>query len=123
MNGRQLFHFVTFLRVIVSYLDVLRLVVRPVETDTPLIIDADAVLTLPISFQYLKIDGWLSSPHSVLIQALRFIRLSVRLWRAFSVANAAVLARSLSARFTESVSGKTSMSSGSINTRLVPAVA
>jgi len=55
MNGRQLFHFVTFLRVIVSYLDVLRLVVRPVETDAPLVIDADAVLTLPISFQFLKL--------------------------------------------------------------------
>ena len=40
---------------VVGDLDVLRLFIFPVETDAPLVIDADAVLTLPISFQLLKL--------------------------------------------------------------------
>ncbi len=40
---------------VVSNLDVLSLALCPVETDAPLVIDADAVLTLPISFQFLKL--------------------------------------------------------------------
>jgi len=41
--------------VVVIYLDVLGLVICPVETDAPLVIDPNAVLTFPISFQLFKL--------------------------------------------------------------------
>jgi len=38
----------------INYLDVKRITISPNETDTILIVDADAVLTLPIASQSLK---------------------------------------------------------------------
>jgi hypothetical protein len=40
---------------IINYLDVKRIAIPPNETDAILIVDADAVLTLPIALQTFKV--------------------------------------------------------------------
>ena len=46
MNARQAFHLCYLLRVVVNYLDFLRLIIRPIETDPPLIINTNAYTDL-----------------------------------------------------------------------------
>jgi hypothetical protein len=46
------------LRVVVHNFNVLRPPLRPAETDAKLIVDADAMLALPISLERLKAVAW-----------------------------------------------------------------
>ena len=43
---------------VIGYLDVVRIALTPPKTDTPLVIDADAVLARPVSFELLKPVAW-----------------------------------------------------------------
>jgi hypothetical protein len=44
--------------VLINYLNVKRIPIAPSETDTILIVNANAVLALPITFQSFKVIPW-----------------------------------------------------------------
>jgi hypothetical protein len=55
MNGREsVIHGDLPLRMIINDLDVSCLVVNPLETDTPLVVDADGILVGSITFELLE---------------------------------------------------------------------
>jgi hypothetical protein len=43
---------------VINYLNIKRITIKPNETDAILIVDANAVLTLPIAFQRFKVIPW-----------------------------------------------------------------
>jgi hypothetical protein len=59
--------------VVVHYLYTFRARARPAKTDAPLIIDANAVLSQPVTFQSFKSVAW---RHSQVIQATGNLQLS-----------------------------------------------
>ena len=46
---------------VIHDLDILCVAIMPAETDSPLVVDADAVLTLPAACQFLESIAWRDS--------------------------------------------------------------
>lgn len=63
---------------IINYLDVKCIPVSPNETDAILIIDADAVLALPIAFQSFKAIPWEDGEITQEVRRVQLHKLSLR---------------------------------------------
>jgi hypothetical protein len=69
----------SFFLVVVGYLHVLSIALRPPEADSPLVVDSDAVLALSIPSQSLKAIAWRDSKILECVGAIENGQLSLRL--------------------------------------------